>query len=203
LFGATDYTATAGDVLTFMSLGSGNWRQIEGPNVVTAATGVTINRGANSAAVAVTNPVTVIYARSTGNETVNTSSTLQDDDQLVIALAASTNYAFQCYISYNSGTTPDIKFAFTVPSGATIRWGAPSARFEPTGTASVSTSVTASGSSLGFTGDASNDLDVLLTGTVANSTNAGNLTLQWAQQTSTASDTIRRANSWCRAEKIS
>lgn len=138
--------------------------------------------------------------RKTSDETVNGSNTLQNDDALVYALAASEKVVFQCFIAYNSGATPDIKAAFTVPASATIVWNTASAVADAGGTVQMRANRTTSGTAMDLQGTGG-DATVLLVGTVINSTNAGDLQLQWAQNTSDASDTKVLANSWLRVEK--
>jgi hypothetical protein len=140
--------------------------------------------------------------RKTANETVNDSSTLQDDDSLLYALAANEVVIFTASIAYNSNTTADIKFAFTVPASATLEWGYSTAHMIAAGTALEALSITSSGSAAALTGRGAQDQHILITGTVANGANAGNLRLQWAQDTANASDTIVRAHSWLRVEEF-
>ncbi len=51
------------------------------------------------------------------DETVNDSTTLQDDDELFCPLNINTVYNFQLLFFPESGPTPDFKFTFTVPTG--------------------------------------------------------------------------------------
>ena len=140
------------------------------------------------------------FVRKTADEIVNNSTTLQNDDALLAALVANEVVAFQCAIHLTSGVTPDIKVAFTVPSGATLRWGM-------TGNADPSTNQTSVGATgtgiLGHAAGVTLPGHLLLSGTVVNGANAGNLQLQWAQNTADASDTTVLANSWLRVDRIS
>lgn len=136
--------------------------------------------------------------RKTGDDTISSDDSLNNDDELLLPLLANEVVKFEAFIIYNSGTTPDIKFAFTVPAAATIVWAVTNARYSPTA-ADEPVTVAASGTSLGFSGNAA-DVAVLITGTVVNGANAGNLQLQWAQQTSDASNTTVKTNSWLRKE---
>lgn len=65
----------------------------------------------------------VVTIRKTSDETVNNSTTLQNDDALLLAMAANETWFFTVYITNNTSTTANIKFAFTVPTGATLNWG--------------------------------------------------------------------------------
>jgi hypothetical protein len=138
--------------------------------------------------------------RKTANETVNNSATLQNDDHLLLAIGASEVWEFQFTLWYDAGVTPDIKFAITVPSGATLRWG--NAPWVNTAGAAYGTGAeSSSGGSRDFAGGTAPRITVIH-GMIANSTNAGNLQLQWAQNTANASDTIVYANSTLKAWQL-
>jgi hypothetical protein len=131
-------------------------------------------------------------------ETIISSSTLQNDDELFLSVAASTTYRFLARLVYTSGTTPDIKFGFTYPTGTT-------ATYTLLGIASGGATLSAfhqnetSVSALeGGTGQA-----CLMTGTWTTSTTAGVIQLQWAQNTLTASNTQVLAGSFLELVKFS
>ena len=140
----------------------------------------------------------VEFIRKTANEIVNNSTTLQNDDTLLAALAASEVVAFECALHVTSGTAPDIKFAFTVPSGATLRWGiiGPDITVNQTSNGESGSALTL------FTAGVTLAGQIILLGTVVNSTTAGNLQLQWAQNTADASDTTVLANSWLKVWRV-
>lgn len=136
-----------------------------------------------------------VFKRKTSDETVNNSATLQNDDHLFLSVAASTTYELDGVLHYNSGTTPDFKFGWTVPTGLTMKY----------------TVQAVSGSFNGFSQDQTTipaidgqgvDVAAVLTGIVIVSTTAGTLTLQWAQNTANASNTIVRAGSYLRLRKV-
>ncbi len=52
------------------------------------------------------------------DETVNDSATLQNDDDLFFAVSANEVWTATFYLYHSSGTTPDIKYAVTVPTNA-------------------------------------------------------------------------------------
>lgn len=63
---------------------------------------------------AVTDPYEVatgsaVIARKTADEVVNNSATLQNDDHLLLALAANEVWEVEINLWYDSGTTPDLK----------------------------------------------------------------------------------------------
>jgi len=62
-------------------------------------------------------------ARSTADQNLTLSSTtLQNVTSLVAAMPTAGTFGFRCMVWYSSSTTADIKLAFAVPAGATIRW---------------------------------------------------------------------------------
>jgi len=51
---------------------------------------------------------------------VNNSDVLQDDDDLTFTPTINNEYVIMLYLRFNSGNVPDLKFAFSVPAGATV-----------------------------------------------------------------------------------
>ena len=150
----------------------------------------------NLGALGTTGLSSVEFIRKAADETIDTSSTLQNDDDFVVALAASEVVAFELVLFINSGSTPDFKFAFTVPSGAVLTWGIGSSVMMNTSETAVgSATETASGTAIALAGQAARRL-VTVSGLVVNSTTAGNLQFQWAQNTSDAGSTKIEARSY-------
>lgn len=130
------------------------------------------------------------------DETVNNSSTLQNDDHLTFAIAANEIWAFTFMGMFLSGTTPDIKFTFSVPSGAIFRyWDAQNFMTVSNNGDGLDTQSVLSGNGTTVVMD-----DVL--GMVTNGANAGSVTLQWAQNTANASDTKLLKGSYIIAHKL-
>src|SRR4051812_42235203 len=69
----------------------------------------------------VRNPVTIV--RKTSDETVTSSTTLQSDNELLWAMAASEVWQFEIVLFVTAATASRIQVAFNVPSGATGFWG--------------------------------------------------------------------------------
>jgi len=137
----------------------------------------------------------------TADETVNNSATLQDDDALILALSASTTYRFEFELWYSTGAVPDFQFvpaytgtqtatyhltSFTVPAGTT------STR-EEVHTSFSTYNATAGGGTHGW----ARVEGILITNA------AGNLKIQWAQNTADASDTKVLAGSRLSVVKLS
>src|SRR6185503_11810362 len=67
-------------------------------------------------------PVTVVKG---SDEIVSNSATLQDDDELLLAVAANVTYRWSIGVAFGAGTAADFKFAFTFPTGATLTFVGP------------------------------------------------------------------------------
>lgn len=132
----------------------------------------------------------------------NTGTTLQNDNELVLALQANESYLIEgfLYMVANNGT-PDCKIAFTVPAGATMVI-AYHANYGDNNTNVATGILTASGTgSVDIPSGGGTKLNpIFISGTVVMGSTAGNLTLQWAQfaNDNTNSTTIK-ANSNLRA----
>ena len=70
---------------------------------------------------ALINELRPLFVRKTSDETVNNSTTLQNDDQLALAVEANATYWLSMRLIMSSGTTPDFKMLFTFPSGLTMK----------------------------------------------------------------------------------
>lgn len=138
--------------------------------------------------------------RKTANESVTSSTSLQNDDHLVLALGANESWEFDAFVFCTSGSnTPDIKFAFTVPTGTTLNWVS---EFQEGSTVSNNSLITASGTSVNNAiTSGSTDL-IRIRGVVTTGANAGNLQFQWAQNSSNGTSTQVLANSYLKAGKF-
>ncbi len=123
-------------------------------------------------------------ARATADTTVNNTTTLVNAVGLVVPVEADAHYWWRCLLAFNGNATADIKLAWTVPSGADGFWGSvdESVRVDDYGAAAT------------YTIDGANTV-AELSGWLDTSAAAGNLQLQFAQNTATAVNTIVRAGS--------
>lgn len=132
--------------------------------------------------------------------TVNNTTTLTTIADFTTALVASATYVAEFVLIYLTGTTPDIKLKWDISSvtGCTIEWGqtGPSTinAAAPSGGAAITTynsmhDVTQTMVLAGQGTGPDNKVVVPIFATIHNSTTAGNLNLQWAQNTADASDT--------------
>lgn len=126
--------------------------------------------------------------RKTADESVTSSATLQDDDELLFAVGASETWAFEFYIFFTAHADGDLDLAISVPSGATVIYGNASD--------TSNTVRTSSGGELFVAGITGVNATVLVYGTIVNSTTAGDVQLRWAQSTSNGAATTILDNSY-------
>lgn len=126
----------------------------------------------------------------TADESVNNSAVLQNDEHLKWYLAANENIFFVCVIEHSSvSSTPDIQIAFTIPSGASMRWGPSNGiKIDASDTVVAQSQTLVSGTPVTF-GSANNRRQIVIEGTVENGSTEGFLQLQWAQATATVGNT--------------
>lgn len=147
-----------------------------------------------------------VIGMASSDITVNASTTLVDATGVDVALDADSLYILDGYISYVSGATPDIKFAWTIPAGMTGHW----AMYMQTSSATASVGSIDARHATSFTtalaaagsGSFSSRMACLPRAYLDTAGTAGTLQLQFAQNTSDASDTIVKAGSWIRALKV-
>lgn len=134
---------------------------------------------------------------ATASLTSNTDVTLNDVAGLKFFMDASQTWVFEAHLQVSTAATPDLKLAFTVPSGAagTGNWlyqattAIASARVSDwTAAQSLTTAAAGTGADL--------------YGRMVNSTTAGWVQLQAAQDTSDGSDTIVYIGSWITARRV-
>jgi hypothetical protein len=124
------------------------------------------------------------------------SVVLQNVTNMAAALPGVNNSIFRwrSHIFYDATTVADIKFAYTIPAGATMRWGINA--IGPGGVNPIYTAITGSGTatSVGALGIGS-VMIAMVEGEVTMGVTAGNLQLQAAQNAAEASVTTVFARS--------
>lgn len=121
-------------------------------------------------------------------QTVISSTVFVSSSHLVLPVEASVNYIVEMEIFCTSGATPDFKVNLLLPSGATVRLSADG-------------NTTTTSTTMAFPSDGSTK-GVKISGLIDMSTAAGNLTIQFAQNTSSASNTVLEIGSWIRLTKV-
>lgn len=133
-------------------------------------------------------------AVKTADETVTSSTTLQNDDHLFVSVAANTTYLLELDFVFSANASGDLKTTFTVPSGTTGSLNMTSDAGTSTGVSMTSTAV--------WDGTGA-DEQARIFGRVVTSSTAGTVRLQWAQNASFGTGTIIRNGSFLRITRIS
>lgn len=133
------------------------------------------------------------------DETVTSSTTFQNDDHLLVSVLANSQYFVEFFLIYDAIQAADIKIQWTAPAGATFDW-----THGGLGTSATATSGSVSrnyrtisdiGTIGGPAAGAGTNAVIPGEGRLVTSGTAGTFRLQWAQNTSSATGAIVRANS--------
>lgn len=122
--------------------------------------------------------------RKTALQTINNSTTLINDDHLLLAVGIDEVWLFQLFCIHDFSSAADLDVSFTVPANATVLWGEPS----------VQPSTKTAGQELFIAGSAKDSI-IQLQGIVVVGDTAGNLQFQWAQNAAIVTDCRVEANS--------
>lgn len=121
------------------------------------------------------------------DDSITSDNTLSDDDELFIPVEVNGIYIVRFGLLIDSNTTADFQYKLTVPANATggFRSGITNVSF--------GSAITDAGDTDGvFGGDG-----ILVVGDTA-----GNLTLQWAQETSDTGATVLKKGSYLSAQRV-
>lgn len=135
---------------------------------------------------------------------VNNSTTLISSTQLTVPVGANTNYLLEMGLIHTSSTVADIKIGLAVPAGSTT----PRIATWTSGVAAAAISDAIFHDALDATSFAGGGLGVGQMFTTrpwawfTTGATAGNVVLQYAQNTAEASNTILKAGSWMRVSSI-
>lgn len=146
-----------------------------------------------------------IYVLKAADETLNTNAVAQDDNELIVPVDANSTYMITVMVLYNSPTTADFRYNFSLPAGAsgykaTAHAPLATTACSDTSTTTINNSITSADNNVGGAGAV---CALRITGTVIVAGTAGNVTFQWAQATSDAGTTTVYANSWIAYRKVS
>ena len=140
-----------------------------------------------------------VVRKAADGDPVNNSTTLVNDPELLFAIAANEVWEFELLAIINSSAVADIKFQFTGPAGSSIY------RFNVGESAAATDFISATepgGAAIDVRGQGIAMINAILEGIIINGATAGNLQVQWAQNTAEVSDTKVLANSLLIAHKI-
>lgn len=151
-------------------------------------------------------PVTI---RKPANESVTSSTALQDDDHFAFTVAANSVYTVESFIVYTGAADPagGLQMAFSGPAGASMSWANYGVNINlPSPTTLISYNVVAETLAAGSPRSVGTNLGTAMTcrptGTLVTSGTSGTLRFRWAQSVSNATATVVQANSWMRVWKI-
>jgi len=152
------------------------------------------------------------FVYKTGDESLNTSTALQADDELLFAIGANEVWEFEFVVYYLGNTTGEFRCGLTFPTTpteisydlfgpmqGTVANGAGTSTDTTALTMLHSTSSAVAGQPFGAD---TNQATVRLRGYVRNGANAGNVTLMWAQETSNGTNTTVKAGSFLTARRV-
>lgn len=196
--GGTDYTAfksgaQAGNItytLPAVNGSAGQFLRIASSPTPTAST-ATLEWAASSGSGGFASAGGIAFARKTAAEGVTSSTTLQNDDHLVIALNANQSYEIEGVLyAETSNNGHDLSLAFTVPTGATMKIGYHSVQ-ENGAAVKEADILTSSGvASTVVDLSTSNDNIVFIRGLVRTAGTAGDVRLQWSDDNSGGTETV-------------
>lgn len=146
-----------------------------------------------------------ISAIKTSNESVTSSTALQNDDALFLSLASNSTYEVTGLLSTDGAAAGDIKVTFTGPAGASICMYFNALSVSAVGGGDDLVFILESFGTTGSFGTiaAADHRAIAFRGQVTIAGTAGNLQLQWAQDTSSGTATRVLAGSYISARRIS
>jgi len=184
--GATTANAALNALLPSQTGNSGEFLTTDGTNASWSATSLPSSFVGKTIA---------IYKAN--NETVTSSTALQNDDDFSFSIAASEVWRGAIMLDASAGGSGGFKCDFTLPSGAS---GSMTLVSSMSSVFFASTSVT---SGNGFTAAITAGRGLVLSFSITNSTKAGTVQFRFAQNASNATSTIIRAGSLLHAVRVS
>lgn len=155
---------------------------------------VLINAGSRTTASLLASAVPAFAYKAADQQSGAHVTTLFNDNDLVLAVTANYIYEFSAFIDYEGGTqgSSDITWKWNVPSGATLRysWTGYGIGGSWGGGLNLAADTPAASSN-----GAGNLRPITMKGTLFVASTAGSIQFMWAQNTSSATNTIVHAQS--------
>lgn len=146
----------------------------------------------------------VVSAIRTSDLARISTAVLADDTQLLVALVANATYLIEAFLVIDGPTGGDFQAGLTGPAASTLLYavfGADTAATTSPYVLNGRSPVASGGRTVGTLGVGTQSF-ATLRGTARTAGTAGNLTLQWAQAVSTATNTTLFTDSWLTARRI-
>jgi len=144
-----------------------------------------------------------LFVSKTADETITSSTTLQDDDQLTVSVEANTVYEVRFLLIYEAGTTGDFKYQWAAPASATflhadnrLNSAATLTGDDTVSVDDITVAITAGGLGTGVS------LPIEGKGLLRVLGTAGTFKLRWAQGTSSAGATIVKTDSFIILQRV-
>lgn len=137
--------------------------------------------------------VGVNFARKVSNQPIVASTTLVNDNALVVSVLANAIYVVDCVIKYDAPQAGDFKIGWTAPSGATFEYGCSgqnTGSTDYTGDQTAQFSLAATPGFGGISAGVTNQA-VIIKGLLITSGTAGSLQLQVAQNSASGTTTVQ------------
>lgn len=133
--------------------------------------------------------VNTLFVRKGSTETVNSTTALQDDDALLMAVDVNTTYEVHLLARYASQLADDFKFGFTAPAGATWDYAVATTDIAGTGYNNDTFFPGSLADVFSVGGLGGSTCAALFHGLLITSGTAGTFRFRWAQVVSSASGT--------------
>lgn len=151
----------------------------------------------------------VQYSANTANQTVTNSTTMVNATNMSVPVVANATYVFECNLSVSGGNSAgDIKFGFTMPTGAQVDYGGQGLDIGLGSSTAVGTinaqgqeNQTSPTTALSY-GVSGNVTRIMITGQLRMSSTAGTLQLQFAQNSLSATGSVLRARSFMTVTRV-
>jgi hypothetical protein len=135
------------------------------------------------------------YVRKSADQTVINSTVLVNDTELFVPMPTAGTFAWEAMVFCASSDVADIKFALTWPAGVSANWGTTGLATTATGgTGDLTIDTEATSGNVNFHGGGSFNI-VVFYGDLTMGGTAGNLQMQFAQNTAEVSNTTVKARS--------
>lgn len=129
--------------------------------------------------------------RKSANQSVTSSTTLVNDNELFLSVVANATYEMWMYLVYDADTVGQLKIGFTGPSGFLLDWTTGGESSTTSGTSGVPYwGYAFAGSTINYGAAGGGTLMVARpSGILTTASTAGTFQLQWAQAASSATST--------------